>query len=387
MTSAGCGAASAALCRATSSRDAAQRDVEHGVEGAPGERRALPRALDLDQRARVGRDDVRVDLGAGVLLVGQVQPHPAVDDPDADGRDLAGQRLGVGEPAAGAEPGDGVGERDVGPGDRGGAGAAVGLQDVAVERDGVLAQRREVDAGAQRPADQPADLVGAAADAALDRLAVAAGVRGRGQHRVLGGHPAQAGSLAPPRHALRDAGRAQHLRVAELDEHRPGRVLLETAGEAHGAQLVVGSSVSSFHHPHFRVRSRHWRPTSAAGQRGAGEPGGGGRVGNPGPVTPTTPDSRFNRACSPSAEFLPTLWSCTRSWCCCRWPRSGHCWSWRGRCGASSSASGCCCSRWRGSRRCPSRRRPASSSSAPWAAVARSWRSTSTGPTPCSSRR
>ena len=229
--------------------DAAQRDVEHGVEGAPGERRALPRALDLDQRARVGRDDVRVDLGAGVLLVGQVQPHPAVDDADADGRDLAGQRLGVGEPAAGAEPGDGVGERDVGPGDRGGAGAAVGLQDVAVERDGVLAQRREVDAGAQRAADQPADLVGATADAALDRLAVAAGVRGRGQHRVLGGHPAQAGSLAPPRHALRDAGRAQHLRLAELDEHRPGRVLLETAGEAHGAQLVVGPSVSSFHHP------------------------------------------------------------------------------------------------------------------------------------------
>jgi hypothetical protein len=98
--------------------------------------------------------------------------HP-VQRLDADGRDLAGQRLRVGEGALGAEPGDRVGQRHVGAGDRGSAGAAVGLQDVAVEGDRVLAERGEVDARAQRPADQPADLVGAAADAANSAFAVA----------------------------------------------------------------------------------------------------------------------------------------------------------------------------------------------------------------------
>ena len=81
-----------------------------------------------------------------VLLVGQVEPRLAVDDADADRRDRAGQRVRPGERACGAQPGDGVGQRDVGPGDRGGAGAAVGLEHVAVEHDGVLAERLEVDA-------------------------------------------------------------------------------------------------------------------------------------------------------------------------------------------------------------------------------------------------
>ena len=81
----------------------------------------------------------------------------------------------------------------------------------------------------------------------LHRLAVAARVRGRRQHRVLGGDPAEPGALAPARHALGDAGRAQHLRVAELDEHRARRVLLEAAGEAHRPQLVVGPAVRSGH--------------------------------------------------------------------------------------------------------------------------------------------
>ena len=128
-----------------------------------------------------------------------------------------------------------------------GAGAAVGLQDVAVERDRVLAERGEVDARAQRPADQPADLVRTAADAALHRLAVAAGVRGRRQHRVLGGDPAEPGPLAPARHALGHARRAQHLRLAELDEHRARRVLLETPGDGHRAELVVGPAVCACH--------------------------------------------------------------------------------------------------------------------------------------------
>ena len=81
----------------------------------------------------------------------------------------------------------------------------------------------------------------------LHRLPLAAGVGGRGQHRVLGGQPAQPGALAPARHALGDAGRAQHLGVAELDQHRSRWMLLEATGDRHRPQLVVGPSVSSRH--------------------------------------------------------------------------------------------------------------------------------------------
>jgi len=52
---------------------------------------------------------------------------------------------------------------DVRTGDRSAARAAVCLQDVAVEIDGALAKRLEVDHAAQRPTDQPLDLNGAAA--------------------------------------------------------------------------------------------------------------------------------------------------------------------------------------------------------------------------------
>ena len=79
-----------------------------------------------------------------------------------------------------AAPLDRLGERDVGARDRGRAGAAVGLQHVAVEHDRVLAEGLRVDDGAQAAADQARDLVGAAADLALDALAVHAGVRRRG---------------------------------------------------------------------------------------------------------------------------------------------------------------------------------------------------------------
>ena len=43
-------------------------------------------------------------------------------------------------------------------GDRRAAGAAVGLEHVAVDVDGALAEHREIDHAAQRAADQPLDL-------------------------------------------------------------------------------------------------------------------------------------------------------------------------------------------------------------------------------------
>ena len=78
------------------------------------------------------------------------------------------------------------------PRDRGAACAAVGLEDVAVEPERPLAERLEVDDGAERAADQALDLDRAALLLAARRLALHA-VAGRGrQERVLRRHPAAA---------------------------------------------------------------------------------------------------------------------------------------------------------------------------------------------------
>jgi hypothetical protein len=99
--------------------------------------------------------------------------------------------------------------------------------------------------GAQAAADQPLDLLGAAALLAARRLAVAARVRGARQHAVFGGHPALAAAALVRRHLLLDGGGAQHARVAELDEHRALGMHGEAAGDAHGTQLVGGALAAS----------------------------------------------------------------------------------------------------------------------------------------------
>src|SRR2546422_64082 len=77
--------------------------------------------------------------------------------------------------------------------DRGTARAAVGLEDVAVEPDRTLAERLEVDDGAQRAADQSLDLDRAAALLATGGLPLGALAGRCRQQRVLGRHPAPPG--------------------------------------------------------------------------------------------------------------------------------------------------------------------------------------------------
>src|SRR6202140_1572968 len=72
---------------------------------------------------------------------------------------------------AGFYPGEAVVERDPGAGDRRGAGAAVGLDDVAIDGDLALAERLEIDHRAQTAPNQPLDFDGAATLLAGRRLA------------------------------------------------------------------------------------------------------------------------------------------------------------------------------------------------------------------------
>src|SRR3546814_15288014 len=88
------------------------------------------------------------------------------------------------------EPVDRDAERHPGARDSRRARAAVRLDDVAVERDLALAQSFEVDHGAQGPADQTPDLLGAALLLAARRPDVPAGGRGAGAPSIFRRPPA-----------------------------------------------------------------------------------------------------------------------------------------------------------------------------------------------------
>ena len=109
--------------------------------------------------------------------------------------------------------------------------------------------------GAQRAADQPLDLDGAAALLALGRLTVDALGRRARQHRVLGGHPALALALHPARHVLVDARRAQHAGPPERDEHR-----CRPPSRCSRARTMIGRS-SSRRRPSGRGIGLRWSVT------------------------------------------------------------------------------------------------------------------------------
>ena len=177
----------------------------------------------------------------GVLGVVEVEHRAAAEDADRDGDDLPVQRARRDELRA-LQPRDRVRERDVAAADGRGARAAVGLQHVAVDDDGALAERLHVERAAQRASDEPLYLHAASLLAAAHGLAVGARRRRARQHAVLRGDPALAAAATPRRHAILDGRRAQDLGVAELDEHRAFRVLGESAPEADATQLIVGTA-------------------------------------------------------------------------------------------------------------------------------------------------
>ena len=63
-------------------------------------------------------------------------------------------------------------------------------------------------------------------------------MRGARQHAVFRGHPALAGAAQKRRHAVLDAGGAQHARRAESHQHRALRMRGIAAHELQLAQLI-----------------------------------------------------------------------------------------------------------------------------------------------------
>jgi hypothetical protein len=150
-------------------------------------------------------DHVQVGVGGKIFLVVEIEHGIRAEHADRNRGDMAMNRVAL-ELAGIEQLVNGIDQRHVGAGDRGGAGAAIGLDHIAVERDGALAQGFEVDHGPQAAADQALDLQGSTALLAAGRFAHVAAAGGARQHAVLGRHPARALAAQPGWHALFDAG-------------------------------------------------------------------------------------------------------------------------------------------------------------------------------------
>ena len=194
--------------------DAFLREREQRVEFFATERMAFGRALQFDEAAAVVHDDVHVGVARAVFGVVEIEHRNAAIDADGNRRDRAVHRIAL-DRVLRLQPVDRIDQRDIRAGDRRGARAAIGLEHVAVERDGAFAERGAIDAGAQAASDQALDFHRAPALSAARGFALRAFARRARQHAVFGGDPAFALAAQERRHFFLDARRAQHARFAE----------------------------------------------------------------------------------------------------------------------------------------------------------------------------
>src|SRR5262249_7622521 len=130
-------------------------------------------------------------------------------------------------------------------GDGGRAGAAVGLDDVAVDLDLALAEAVEPGHRPQRTTDQALDLVGTAALSAAGGLALGAGAGRAREHAVFGRHPAAPAVAQERRPASLDPGRTEPGGVAEAGHAGALGVLVEAGLEDDRSQGVGGTAGGS----------------------------------------------------------------------------------------------------------------------------------------------
>jgi len=200
--------------------------------------------LHFDETAAVVHHHVHVGVAVRILGVIEVEHGEAVVNADRHRGDGAEDGVALDRVAL-RQRRYSVYERHIGARDGGRARAAVGLDHVAVQRDDALAERGAVHAGAQRAPDEALDLHGAPALAAARGFALGAVGGGAGQHAVFGGDPALALAAKPRRHAFLDGRGAQHLGVAEGNQHGALGVAGVMAFDADGAQLVGGASAGA----------------------------------------------------------------------------------------------------------------------------------------------
>ena len=121
-------------------------------------------------------------------------------------------------------------QRDKSTGDARRARAAIGLDHVAIDLDGAFAQCFQIHHRAQGAPDQALDFLCATGLLAARRFAVHPAAGGARQHAVFRRHPALTLAAQKRRHFFVDAGGADDLGVAALDQHRAFGMLGVIAG-------------------------------------------------------------------------------------------------------------------------------------------------------------
>ena len=205
------------------------------------------RGLEFDQLAAGGHDEVHVDVGAGVFFVVEVEQDFSFDDADADRADKILER-DRGQGSSVHQLFESQAERHEGARDGGGAGAAVGLDDVAVEPDRALAQAAQVGDGAQGAADEALDFVGAAAGASFADLARGSRQCGTGKHAVFAGDPTFAAVAQELRDGFFDRGGADYAGIADFDEGGAFGGVDVVGRDENGTELVGGTVVGAEKH-------------------------------------------------------------------------------------------------------------------------------------------
>ena len=195
-------------------------EAKHLEEFIFAERGPFCGALHLNNFSGFGHYKVGINFSGGVLEIAEIENRNAFVNADADGGEAFGHRILFNE-AFFHQAFDGQSERNIRAGDGGGAGPAVGLNDVAVEIDLASAQFLKIDDGAQRASDEALNLHGASADFALRGLAFGAVLRGRREHAVFCGHPSTGNILEahPAGYTFFHAGGADDAGVAHLHQH------------------------------------------------------------------------------------------------------------------------------------------------------------------------
>ena len=193
-----------------------------------------------------GHDDVEVHFGVFVFDIGEVEQLASVEEADADGGDAVHERV-FGDAASVEERLDGEAGGEVGAGDGRGAGAAVGLEDIAIDPEGVLAELAQVEDGAEGTADEALDLDGAAVEFSAGDVALFALVGAVGEEGVFGGEPAAGNALLfhPGGDFGLDGGGADDAGVSVGDEHRAGGVGGDAGFEGDGAELIGQAAVGA----------------------------------------------------------------------------------------------------------------------------------------------
>ena len=136
---------------------------------------------------------------------------------------------------------------DESAGDRCRAGAAIGLQHIAIEGDRAFAKQTQIKDTAQRTADQALDFLRAAALLAARGFAVAACVGGAGQHAIFGRHPTLTRAALVRWHFFFDRCGAQDFGPAKGDQHRTFGMTGVMALDRHRSHRICSAAGGAQH--------------------------------------------------------------------------------------------------------------------------------------------